>query len=93
MKIAFFTEMPFNGKVPRTQPNMRTEFAWMVGLGADHYNLNDIPEQYYQLGIVITPKNSPESVDLSRIKNFCKIKYTIYTLQYKNLAIVCDFKL
>jgi hypothetical protein len=72
MKIAFFTEMPFNGKVPRTQPNMRTEFAWMVGLGADHYNLNDIPEQYYQLGIVITPKNSPESVDLSRIKNFCK---------------------
>ena len=72
MKIAFFTEMPFNGKVPRTQPNMRTEFAWMVGLDADHYNLNDIPEQYYQLGIVITPKNSPESVDLSRIKNFCK---------------------
>jgi hypothetical protein len=72
MKIAFFTEMDFRGKVPRTQPNMRTEFAWMVGLGADHYNLNDIPEQYYELGIVITPKNSPESVDLSRIKNFCK---------------------
>ena len=72
MKIAFFTEMGFRGKVPRTQPNMRTEFAWMVGLGADHYNLNDIPEQYYELGIVITPKNSPESVDLSRIKNFCK---------------------
>jgi hypothetical protein len=72
MKIAFFTEMPFNGKVPRTQPNMRTEFAWMVGSAADHYNLNDIPEQYYELGIVITPKNSPESVDLSRIKNFCK---------------------
>ena len=72
MKVAFFTEMGFRGKVPRTHPNMRTEFAWMVGLGADHYNLNDIPEQYYQLGIVITPKNSPESVDLSRIKNFCK---------------------
>lgn len=72
MKIAFFTEMPFNGKVPRTQPNMRTEFAWMVGLGADHYNLNDIPEQYYELGIVITPKNSPERVNLNRIKQFCK---------------------
>ena len=27
------------------------------------------------------------------IKNFWKIKYTIYTLQHKNLAIVCDFKL
>ena len=72
MKVAFFTEMGFGGKVPRTHKNMRTEFAWMVALNADHYNLNDIPEQYYQLGIVITPKNSPEKVDLGRIKNFCK---------------------
>ena len=72
MKVAFFTEMGFGGKVPRTHKNMRTEFAWMVALNADHYNLNDTPEQYYQLGIVITPKNSPEKVDLGRIKNFCK---------------------
>ena len=72
MKVAFFTEMGFSGKVPRTHKNMRTEFAWMVALNADHYNLNDKPEQYYQLGIVITPKNSPEKVDLDRIKNFCK---------------------
>ena len=73
MKIAFFTEMPFNGKVPRTQPNMRTEFAWMVGLNADHFNLNDTPDDTdYDLGIVITPKNSPEKVDLERLKLFCK---------------------
>jgi hypothetical protein len=65
MKIAFFTEMGFNGKVPRTQPNMRTEFAWMVALNADHFNLNDTPDDTdYDLGIVITPKNSPEKVDL-----------------------------
>ena len=72
MKIAFFTEMGFNGKVPRTHPNMRTEFAWFVSLNADHYNLNDAPTEYYDLGIVITPKNSPEKVDLNRIKQFCK---------------------
>ena len=72
MKIAFFTEMGFNGKVPRTHPNMRTEFAWFVSLNADHYNLNDTPTEYYDLGIVITPKNSPEKVDLNRIKQFCK---------------------
>ena len=30
MKVAFFTEMGFNGKIPRTHKNMRTEFAWMV---------------------------------------------------------------
>jgi hypothetical protein len=30
MKIAFFTEMGFQGKTSRTHENMRTEFAWMV---------------------------------------------------------------
>ena len=73
MKIAFFTEMGFKGKVHRTHPNMRTEFAWMVGLNADHYNLNDTPDVTdYELGIIITPKNSPEKVNLERLKNFCK---------------------
>ena len=41
MKIAFFTEMGFQGKIPRNHPNMRTEFAWIVALNADHYNLKD----------------------------------------------------
>ena len=73
MKIAFFTEMGFNGKVPRNHPNMRTEFAWIVALGADHYNLNDTPDVTdYELGIIITPKNSPEKVNLERLKIFCK---------------------
>ena len=71
MKIAFFTEMGFKGKIPRTHTNMRTEFAWMVGLNADHYNLNDVPNVKYDLGIVITPKNSPEKVDLKQIGEFC----------------------
>ena len=71
MRVAFFTEMGFRGRVPRTHKNMRTEFGWMVGLEADHFNLNDVPTQKYDLGIVITPKNSPEKVDLNQIKSFC----------------------
>ena len=71
MRIAFFTEMGFRGKVPRNHTNMRTEFGWMVGLNADHFNLNEVPTQKYDLGIVITPKNSPEKVDLNQIKSFC----------------------
>ena len=35
MDIAFFTEIPFVGKIPHNHPNMRTEFAWMVALDAD----------------------------------------------------------
>jgi hypothetical protein len=37
MKVAFLTEMSFTGKVPANHPNMRTEFAWMHALDADHH--------------------------------------------------------
>jgi hypothetical protein len=40
MKIAFLTEMGFVGKVSDVHPNMRTEFAWMNALDADHYNIH-----------------------------------------------------
>ncbi len=39
-KIAFLTEMGFLGKIPATHPNMRTEFAWMHALDADHFNIH-----------------------------------------------------
>jgi hypothetical protein len=39
MRIAFLTEMGFEGKVPENHPNMRTEFAWMHALNADHYSV------------------------------------------------------
>ena len=72
MEVAFFTEMGFTGKVPRTHTNMRTEFAWMVALAADHYNLQQTPEKEYDLGIVINSKNNPEHVDVARYKTKCK---------------------
>jgi len=71
MKIAFFTEMSFTGKVPRTHENMRTEFAWMVALDADHFNYRQLPSSYYDLGIVIVPKENPE-FDIKTLKSICK---------------------
>lgn len=71
MKIAFFTEMGFSGKVPRTHENMRTEFAWMCALQADHYNIKNIPTESYDLGIVIIPKSNPD-FDINNIKLICK---------------------
>lgn len=70
MEVAFFTEMGFNGKVPRTHNNMRTEFAWMVALNADHYNINQTPNKKYDLGITIIPKNNPQ-FDLKKLKQYC----------------------
>lgn len=57
MKVAFLTEMGFKGKVPVVYDNMRTEFAWMHALNADHhtfYNLEDITE--YDHVFIIFPK-------------------------------------
>lgn len=69
-KIAFFTEMVFHGKVPRTHDNMRTEFAWMCALNADHYNINQTPVDTYDLGIVIIPKKNP-NFNIETLKTFC----------------------
>jgi hypothetical protein len=56
-KIAFLTEMGFVGKVPANHPNMRTEFAWMHALDADHFNIHTIDDvKGYDHVFVIFPK-------------------------------------
>ena len=70
MSIAFFTEMGFEGKIPRNHPNMRTEFAWMCALDADHYNYKSIPKKKYDLGIIIIPKKNP-NFNLKTLKKYC----------------------
>ena len=56
-KIAFLTEMGFVGKVPAHHPNMRTEFAWMYALDADHFNIHMLDDlKGYDHVFVIFPK-------------------------------------
>jgi len=80
MKIAFFTEAGYSGKVPRNNPNMRTDQAWVCALDATHYCIFNLEKVNYKydLGIVIIPKeNNREklaSLDyplIKNIKNFC----------------------
>jgi hypothetical protein len=78
MKIAFFTEMGFEGKIPRNHENMRTEFAWMCALNTDHININHaisaveyIETPVYDLGIIIIPKKINE-FDISKLRIICK---------------------
>ena len=72
MKIAFFTEGTWVGKVSRNNTNMRTEMAWMCALQAEHYNIHegDIVGEY-DLGICIIPKKNPQ-FNVDRIRNNCK---------------------
>jgi len=73
MKIAFFTEMGFYGKVPRDHDNMRTEFAWMVALDATHIPLtsNFTNNTQFDIGIIIVPKNNPRIVNIPNIRKIC----------------------
>ena len=56
MKIAFVSELPFMGKVPKNYENMRTEFAWMNALEADHFPIREANVSGYDLVIIIFPK-------------------------------------
>ena len=57
MRVAFLTEMGFEGKVHDNFPNMRTEFAWMNALEADHYNLRGVDKvRDYDAVLLILPK-------------------------------------
>ena len=56
-KIAFLTEMGFEGYIERSHPNMRTEFAWMYALHANHIPLYKYNEVFgYDHVFIIFPK-------------------------------------
>ena len=78
-KIAFFSESNFDGKIPRDFDNMRTEYAWYVGLGATHHYVGHLPsmkENMYDLGIVIIPKKNIEIISklpiIEEMRRVCK---------------------
>tara|TARA_R110001606_G_scaffold358644_1_gene510309 strand:- start:1177 stop:2172 length:996 start_codon:yes stop_codon:yes gene_type:complete len=73
-KIIFLSEMGFEGKIPSNHTNMRTEFAWMNALDAEHKNLhlyNDIKN--YDHVFLILPKGklnlSAEGSEISNTPN------------------------
>ena len=89
MKIAFFSEAGYNGKVSRDNPNMRTDVAWVCALGATHHPISTIhklPDNSYDVGIMILPKNRKPLLNyplLEQYKRVCK-KVTIMQESYYN---------
>ncbi len=85
MKIAFFTEGGYVGKVPRNHPNMRTDLAWICALDATHYPIDSIHQISYEtkfdLGIVIIPKNKEALYDYPLIENMRSVCKKIATMQ------------
>lgn len=95
-KIAFLTEMQFHGKVSKENPNLRTEFAWIVALDADHFplsNFNDV--RGYDIVFIIWPKGNAvtnsEGIEiiLNKVDNLSKYvdKNIIPTLKQENSLV------
>ena len=70
MKVAFFSETGNNQKYPRDFPNARTEVGWCLALDAPMCSLHNLPNEHFDLGIIIVPKNNP-IVDLESIRKCC----------------------
>ena len=92
MKIAFFSEAGYQGKVSRDNPNMRTDVAWVCALDATHHpivKLRSLPDNLYDVGVMILPKNRKPLLDwfpnsvLEEYRRVCK-KVTIMQESYYN---------
>ena len=73
-KIIFLSEMGFEGKIPPNHTNMRTEFAWMNALNADHKNLHLFEQvRDYDFVFLILPKGklnlSAEGTKIGNVQN------------------------
>ena len=71
MRIAFLTEMGFEGKIPSNHPNMRTEFAWMYAMDANHINIykSSIVKGYDKVFIIFPKGKTFLNAEGSKIIN------------------------
>ena len=83
--IAFFSEGGYTGKVSRDNPNMRTDQAWICALDAIHYPVNQLPQNRFEIGIVIIPKEKNRELlanqDYPLIKNIKNICDKVLVMQ------------
>jgi hypothetical protein len=84
MKIAFFSEAGYQGKVSRNHPNMRADVSWVCALNATHHpitTLNSVPSDSYDFGIVIIPKNKDMLFNYPLVEEMKRICKNIGTMQ------------
>ena len=89
MKIGFFSEAGYEGKVSRNHPNMRTDVAWVCALNATHHpfqKMETLPDKLYDVGVMILPKKREMLLNyplLEQYRRVCK-KVTVMQESYYN---------
>ena len=89
MKIGFFSEASYEGKILRNHPNMRTDVAWVCALEAYHCPitfLDTMEDNTFDVGVMILPKKREKLLNyplLEHYKRVCK-KVTVMQESYYN---------
>ena len=89
MKVGFFTEGGFEGKITLDNINIRTDAAWMYLTDATHHpfpRLQDLPDKLYDVGVMILPKKRRMLLNyplLEQYRRVCK-KVTVMQESYYN---------
>tara|TARA_R110002096_G_scaffold93892_4_gene211643 strand:- start:2648 stop:3607 length:960 start_codon:yes stop_codon:yes gene_type:complete len=84
MKVGFFSEAGYTGKVSRDNLDIRTDSAWVCALNATHHpipTLHQIPDNTYDLGIIIIPKNKEGIYEYPLIDQMKRVCSKISTMQ------------
>ena len=84
MKIGFFSEAGYVGKITRDNPNIRTDSAWVCALDATHHpilSLHQIPDNTYDFGIIIIPKIKEALYDYPLIEQIKRVCNKVGTMQ------------
>ena len=95
-KIAFISELGFNGKIGRDHRHMRTEYAQFCALGADHYNvygINNIEKTDYDHVILLiskTPKLREDLYEINLVEKARRIGKKIWWMQESTTWIYQD---
>ena len=77
MNIGFFSEANYQGKVPRSHNNMRTDVAWVCALDAFHCPIsmiNTMADNSFDIGVMILPKNRKPLLDYPLLNEYKRVK-------------------
>ena len=84
MRIGFFTEGGYQGKMPRNNPNMRSDVSWICSLDAVHHpivSLHNLPSNSFDVGIVIIPKTKNYLINYPFVENLKRVCKKIAIMQ------------
>ncbi len=89
IKVGFFTEGGFEGKITLDNPNIRTDAAWMYLTDATHHpfsRLSFLPDNSYDVGVMILPKKRRMLLNYPLLEQYRRVcrKVTVMQESYYN---------